>query len=199
MLIISFATANTPYMGVISQFLIPSLKQLNLNYDIAYPPDAGHWLANTQLKPVIIKEMLLKHKQPLVYIDADATVEYYPTVFDTLQDYDIGVHYFDWYKFWKNQENNPKREILGGTIYFNYNEKVLEFMDEWIKLTTGYLNDMLSLNVVLPRWEQKLKIFNLPIEYIAICKTNQPPDWIKNPCIIHHQASRQFRGYRKKP
>ena len=198
MLIVSFATKNTPYISVIKEFLLPSLERLKLPYDIAYPEDKGTWQLNTQLKPTVIKEMLLKHKQAIVYLDSDATIEYYPELFDKLQDYDIGVHCFDWMKFWRNKEGDPKREFLGGTLYFNYNEKVLAFVDEWINITKDKYNDQQTLNILVPQWKDRLNIYPIPIEYIAIRKTVKVPDYIINPCIIHNQASRRFRSYKKK-
>ena len=198
MLVISFATINTPYISVINQYLLPSLKTLNIPYDISYPEDKGTWQLNTQLKPTVIKEMLLKHKQAIVYLDSDATIEYYPELFDKLQDYDIGVHCFDWMKFWRNKEGDPKREFLGGTLYFNYNEKVLAFVDEWINITKDKYNDQQTLNIIVPQWKDRLNIYPIPIEYIAIRKTVKVPDYIINPCIIHNQASRRFRSYKKK-
>ena len=195
MLIVSFATANTPYVQVLKDFLLPSLKKFNIVHDIVYPEDRGSWVLNTQLKPTIIRDMLLKHKQPIVFLDADATIEYYPELFDTLEklEADVGVHYLDWNKLWKGIEGNLKREIGGGTLYFNYNEKVLTFIDKWIALN---IDDQKGLNILLPK-ETDLKIYSLPIEYCAICKTNTVPEWIINPIIVHHQASRKYRGYRK--
>jgi len=198
MIYISFATAKTPYVEVLNKFLLPSLEKLNLTHDIVYPEDRGSWTNNTQLKPIIIRDALLKHKQAVIYLDADATIEYYPELFDRLQDYDIGVHYFDFYKFWRNKEGNAKRDILGGTLYFNYNEKVLAFMEAWIKQTQGNYNDQQSLNIVVTQWKDKLNIYNLPIEYIAIRKGNFVPPEIKNPCIIHNQVSRKYRNWKKK-
>jgi hypothetical protein len=198
MIIVSFATKNTPYEGVIKEFLLSSLEQLKLSYDIAYPEDRGSWQLNTQWKPTIIKEMLLKHKEAITYIDSDATIMLYPELLYKLQKYDIGVHYFDWYYFWKNIEGNPKREILGGTLYFNYNDKTLAFVDEWIKVTKEKsYNDQQSLNELVPKCNQ-LKIYSLPIEYCAICKSTKVPDWLINPVIVHHQCSRKYKGWRKK-
>jgi hypothetical protein len=142
--------------------------------------------------------MLLKHKQAVVFLDSDATIEYYPELFDKLQDYDIGIHYFDWMKFWRSKEGDLKREILGGTLYFNYNEKVLKFIDEWISITKDKYNDQQSLNILVPQWKDRLNIYSLPIEYIAIRKAVKIPDYIVNPCIIHNQQSRKYRNWKKK-
>ena len=197
---VSFASKDSPYVQVVKEYLIPSLKKWNLTYDIDYMEDKGSWEANIQYKPLFIKQMLLKHKESIVSLDADATVERYPELFDKLKDYDIAYYELDWYKFWKNQEGNSKREVLGGTIYFNYNEKILQFIEEWIieqKKNGGWAQK--NMQKVLERWKDKLNVYILPIEYCAIVKVrDKVPNFIKNPCIIHHQISRKYRRYRRK-
>ena len=194
MLIVGFATQESPYVNVINSMLIPSCAKFDIPCDCAFPPHRGTWLENEKLKPTVIKEMLLKHKCPVTYVDADATIEQYPLLLDDLSKYDLGVHYFDWYKFWRNVNGNTRRDILGGTIYFAYNEKVLQFIDSWIALNR---EDMEGLNLLLPA-RADLKIFPLPIEYCAIEKPDgKVPAWIVNPVIVHHQASRQYRTWKK--
>ena len=200
MIYVSFASKNSPYVQVVKKYLISSLKKWGLSYDIDFMDDRGSWEANIQYKPIFIKKMLLKHKQSIVALDADATIEHYPKLFGKLKDYDMAYHELDWYKFWKNQEGNPKREILGGTVYFNYNEKVLEFVEEWIieqKKNKGWAQR--NMQKVLERWKDKLKIYILSIEYCAIVKGgDKVPNFIKNPVVIHHQISRKYRRYRRK-
>jgi len=197
---VSFASKDSPYVQVVKEYLIPSLKKWNLTYDIDYMEDKGSWEANIQYKPLFIKQMLLKHKESIVSLDADATVERYPELFDKLKEYDIAYHELDWYKFWKNQEGNSKREVLGGTIYFNYNEKILQFIEEWIieqKKNGGWAQR--NMQKVLERWKDKLNVYILPIEYCAIVKgRDKVPNFIKNPCIIHHQISRRLRRWKRK-
>jgi len=200
MITVSYATKNTPYEKVLNERLLPTLKKFNLRYDIAYPEDFGSWQANTHIKAEIIKQMLLKHKEPIVFLDADATIECYPELFFKLQDYDMSYHSFDFDFYWKNKEGSSKREVLSGTLYFRYNEKVLQFIDEWIeenKKSTQW--EQKNLQIVVERWKGKLKIYPLPLEYIAIVKGgDRVPNFIKNPVIVHHQASRRFRHYRRK-
>lgn len=192
---ISYATKDTPYLEVVNEFLLPSLKRFNLPYDIAYPENRGSWVKNTHMKAEIIKEMLLKHKQPIVFLDADATIHSYPAIFDTLENYDIAYHSLDWNYYWHDRIGREKRDLLSGTLYLNYNEIVLNLLDKWIKL-----------NSELDRWEQRnlqdiieknkkdYRIFELPIQYAAIIKMdNKVPAFIQNPIIVHHQKSRIYR------
>ena len=192
MIYISYATKNTPYVKVAEDYLIPTLKKFNLPYDIAYPENKHSWQANTHMKATIIKQMLLKHKQAIICLDADATIERPPILFKELNDYDIGVHFLDWYRFWKGIEGQYRRHLLSGTMYLNYNEKVLQLLDEWIKENNSNVRwEQRNLEEVLKRTKILLKIYKLPVEYCTIIKFDgKPPDYIKSPVILHHQASR---------
>ncbi len=195
MIYVSYATKNTPYMQVLEQRLLPTLIRWNLNYDIEYPLDKGNWQKNTHIKAEFLKRMLLKHKQPIVFLDADATIERFPILFESLGDYDISYHSFDWFKFWRGIEGNPKREYLSGTLYLNYNAKVLEFLDTWIDLNKRSTTwEQRNMQQILEKWGNKLKVYPLPIEYIAIVKRDgKVPSFIKEPIIVHWQASRRLR------
>jgi hypothetical protein len=200
MIYISYYTKNTPYELIINEKLLPSLIKWNLPYDIESIEHLGSWGANTHYKATFLKKMLLKHKQSIVFIDADTTIELYPVLFDTLSNYDIGLHYLDTNYFWRGQVGLEKREALSGTLYLNYNNNILAFLDEWIE-ENKRLNQLEQKNMqaILEKFKDKLNIFVLPIEYTAIMKKdNKLPDYIKNPVIIHYQASRDFKNWNRK-
>ncbi len=196
MIFISYYTKNTPYEKVANTYLLPSLKKWNLSYDIEGIPDFGNWQKNTHYKAKFCRKMLLKHKQPVIFLDADATIEQYPKLFEELENYDISFHELDWYKFWRNEIGKDKREVLSGTLYLNYTENTLKFIDDWISENNKSTNwEQRNMQKILEgEWKNKLKIYPLPIEYIAIIKYNgEIPNYIKNPVIIHHQVSRQYK------
>ena len=200
---VSFATANTPYVKVMEKFLLPTLLKFELAYDITYPEDFGDWDKNTRYKAQFLKEMLLKHKQPIVFLDADATIEQYPILFDTLltSDYDFGVHYFNDDYFWHHIMNSDKRTTLSGTIFLNYNEKVLKFLDEWISENPKHLDilEQKVMQLIIEKNQHGMKICDLPIQYVAIAKRQDiVPGFIQNPIIIHHQTSRLYRDRKSK-
>jgi hypothetical protein len=203
MIIISYATKNTPYMQIIKQKLLPTLKKFNLRYDIDYPEDFGSWQKNTHYKAEFIKKMLLKHKEPVVFLDADATIEQYPKLLFELKDYDISYHELDWMKMWRRQEGHTKREVLSGTLYLSYNTKILQFLDDWI-LENNANNrwEQKNMQKILIKWKSKLNIYYLPYSYITIMVGNGQisPHMIKakDVVILHHQASRKYRNYKKK-
>lgn len=197
MIIISYATKNTPYVDVMNERLLPSLKRWNLDHDIVYPEDKLSWAANTAMKSQIIKDMLLKHKQSVCFIDSDATIEKYPELlYNIEQDYDLGFHLLNWYGFWRGEwSNTSKMELLSGTMLWNYNDKVLALLDEWIE----------KVNSNIQVWEQRvlqeivsdrkdLTILPLPAEYCCVVKQDYSiPVHIEEPVIIHWQASRKYK------
>jgi len=205
MKIISYATKNTPYMKVIQEKLLPTLKKFNLEYDIEYPEDMGSWQKNTHYKAEFLKKMLLKHKEPIVFLDSDATIEKYPELFFKLEkeNYDISYHELDWMKMWRKQTGQAKREVLSGTLYLAYNEKILQFLDEWIeenKKSTAW--EQKNMAKVLINWKKKLNIYPLPYSYITIMVGGGaiPSHMIKKSevVILHHQASRKYRNWKKR-
>ena len=194
MIYISYYTKNTPYEKVMKEKLLPSLQKWNLKYDIEGIEDLGNWQRNTHYKAEFIKKMLLKHKQPVIFLDADATIEQYPKLFKTLYLYDISYHELDWNLQWRGKSGN-KKEILSGTLWLNYTKNILTFLDAWIEENQKSINwEQRNMAKVLKKLKYKLKIYPLPPEYITIVKhNNKVPKHIKNPVIIHWQASRQYK------
>jgi len=202
MIIISYATKNTPYMQVIEQRLKPTLKKFKLKYDIEYPEDFGSWQENTHYKAEFIKKMLLRHKEAVCFIDSDATIEKYPKLLYKLQDYDMSLHYLDFDLQWR-KKSGTKREALSGTLYLNYNEKMLKFLDDWIaenEIDAQW--EQRNMQKVLERWKDKLRIYPLPYEYIVIVYGGDriPSHMVKKEdvVILHHQASRRYRNWKRR-
>lgn len=209
MIYVSFVSKNTPYEEVINRYLIPSLKKWNLSYDIDYIENRGSWKANVLYKPLFIKKMLLKHKQSIVSLDADASIEQYPYLFKTLDccikpdinnpnicypAFDIGAHWLDWDSWYGHA--NGKKELLGGTLYFNYNDKVLNLIDKWIKQHKSHNNLPQRLLEQIIKKSININIYELPLEYcyIATLPNGKEPLIKLNPVILHHQVSRKLRN-----
>ena len=198
MKIISYYTKNTPYEQVANDFIIPSVKKFNLDNEIKPISTLGSWSANTGYKCSFIKEMLLKYKTPVCFLDCDAQIVKYPSLLYNIPKYiDLAYHHFNWFGHWRGQwDNKSKIELLSGTMVWAYNDKVLQLLDEWID----------TVNKDSRTWEQKilekivyakkdLNIFNLPAEYCCVLMQDYSiPKYIKSPVIIHHQASRRFKN-----
>ncbi len=199
MIYVSFVSKNTSYEEVANRYLIPSLKKWNLSYDIDYIEDKGSWTANILYKPQFIKKMLLKHKQPIVSLDADASIKQYPYLFEKLKNYDISAHWLDWNSWYGKQDG--KKEFLGGTLYFNYNEKVLKLVNKWIE--NHKINPHLPQSILgkIIKESKDIKFYKLPLEYcyIKTLPNGKEPLVKLSPIILHHQVSRKYRyGNRKK-
>lgn len=196
---ISYYTKNTPYEKVMKTQLLPSLKAFNLTYDIEAIEDLGNWANNTNYKSTFILKMLNKHKCPVIFLDADATILKFPKLFYQIpKQYDLCAHYLDWYFRWKNQKGNLRRDFLSGTLWLNYNVKIINLVKEFIKEIKKSPN----------QWEQKtmqqvikkhkdLKIYPLPYSYITFPNQNgaHPAHMLKESEVIiyHSQASRKFK------
>ena len=189
----SFVSKNSPYEQVVKEFLLPTLIKFNLNYDIEYIENKGSWINNVQHKPTFLKNMLLKHKCPIVSLDADATIEKNPILFETLTDYDMGFHYLDWRMWYR--KSYDKKELLGGTMYVNYNDKVLKFLNQWIIEQSKKIEYAQKVLQPLILNNTDLKIYELPLAYCFI-DCSRFPILKKEAVIIHHQKSRLYRNWK---
>lgn len=192
---VSYFTKQTPYEEEVKK-LIASLKKWGLKYYIQAENNLGTWDKNTKIKARFLKEMLLKCRDPIVYIDADAEVQDYPLLFTIIKDYyDIGFYTLDWNQHYGYNHTPSVKEACNGTLYLVYNDKVLRFLDDWIKENKKH-----------NKWEQKimedvlkkhknLNIYSLPSEYCCIIKKDgSMPDYLtSNPVIVHFQKSRDYK------
>jgi|SRR3989304_8140294 len=195
MIFVSYYTSGI-YETVMRQYLLPSLQKWHLNHEVMEVNNLGTWQLNTSFKASFLLQMLLKHKQDICFIDADATIEQYPTLlYEIPNDYEIAVHYLLWDKYWHNKDNNKHVELLSGTMVLKYNEATLELLDSWISALDRNVN--IKEQKVLQTLLENLpnyKVYNLPVEYCAIKKPDGSiPSYIKEPIILHHQVSRKYR------
>lgn len=181
-IIVSYYTKNTPYEDIV-QCLINSIVRCNIKYDIIGIDNLGSWYKNTQYKARFLLDMLSKHTENIVWIDADGVIKQYPILFQQIEG-DIGVYY------------NPK-ELLSGTLYLANNEKVRELVQRWI---TGIIKsdanclDQRILQLVLDEAiDLNLDICRLPIAYCQIFDKHKG-----KPIIEHFQASRKFKQWRNR-
>ncbi len=200
MIFISYYTTGV-YEKVIRNYLIPSLVKWQLQYDIKEIKDHGSWQLNTQQKCIFIKEMLLKYKEDVCFIDADATIEKYPELlFNIPDEYDIALHLLDWQLMWRGIEGQEQRELLSGTMVLKYKESTLKLVNEWMNQvndTRKHLKEQKVLeNIILGN--EVYKLYDLPASYCTIKKFDGSiPEHIPDPVILHHQISRKYKNRRK--
>lgn len=113
-------------------------RSVGTDYDLYYmePPDVvkqgklsvRKWA--THFKPVFMKEMLLKHRRPIWWLDCDARVTAQPEVVDI--KYMMAVHY---------QPHRGAYPIRSAELWFNYCEGALKFLDQWESSLLPHLED----------------------------------------------------------
>lgn len=178
-LVVSMFTKDTNYKEEADKLAI-TCREFKITHEIYEIEDRGSWEKNTQSKAVIIKEALLKHKKPIVWVDADAVFKKFPELFLTVQA-DIMYHFISEWK-----------EILVGTLYFDYNPRIIDFLDKWIKLNdSNTLPDGVNFATIIIDDHELIKGI-LPGNYCKIFDNDliDAPD----PVIIHTQASRRNKG-----
>ena len=191
----AFYTKDTPYKDILYSQLIPSLDKLNIKYNVEEVENKGSWLKNVAMKPLVILNALEKYpSKNIVCLDADCQVLEYPSLFNNIpEEFDIALHILDWDTWYKN--NSHVKEVLSGTIWLRNNEKMRNIVKLWYEKAIQYNSwEQKVLAEVLE--QQKIKIFELPIEY---CFLNTLPDGSspKVQCdkivIKHFQASRKYK------
>lgn len=194
LLFISYFTKFTPYEQIVHKCLLPSFNRFNLRYYIFEIESKGHWRINAIQKPLIIKEALNNFpKSDIVWNDADSEILQFPQLFfDIPQKYDLAVNYLNW----QDHYGKEGQEMLDGTVLWRNNKKIHTFIDDLILLSTNKNKDHQKAMAGMLK-NTALTVFPLPREYsyIATQPNGQlPVKELEEPVIIHHQASRQYKG-----
>jgi len=169
-IVVSFYTQDTGYEQEVNN-LIASLNKFNLEYDIEAIVNTGNWVKNTKYKATLISKMLKKHKRPVLFLDADAVVRQYPSLFEEITC-DMA--------WWGSNT---------GTLYFANTRLAWLTLCLWIRLCE-LQND----------WDQRIlaevtrlvkpKVYELPYSYCHIFDSG-----VEEPPVIEHfQASRRFKN-----
>ena len=157
-----------------------SLDKLQIPHNLVAVPSFKNWLEGVRHKPNFLRSQLLKAECPLVWLDADATVEKYPALFDSFKDIDFACHF-----------RNDKRyhnECLSGTLYLKNSTGAMALLDAWIaeQKKDELLWDQRSLQKALES-THSYSLYRLPPQYTQIFDTMS---YAGEPVILHHQASR---------
>ena len=168
--------------------LVKSLSKHMVDFDYVITPRVAFsgWIQACAYKANVIKEFLItKQPRPIVWLDADATVEQYPSLFFEL-DCDVAARFF-----------NGDRQVghLGsGTLYFANNARVMQIMNDWLEVLVKNpkMLDQDGLHQSL-RMHPDAVIHELPPEYNFIFDTDKAEFPSLKPVILQHQASRKHR------
>lgn len=181
--------------------LIKSLNAFKISYDIEGVKDRGSWKKNAFYKIPFIVKKLKQYNHPLVWLDADAEVIQYPSLFDELESTLMAGIY----------SPLKKREYVSNTIYFVPSVEVsgyLKEVEKFIKEVPNAYNrnlvgEQLYMQKVLEanNWKERLNFKELPYSY------GMPSYWkecayshlYKEPFVIkQRQASRRKDFIKKK-
>lgn len=185
-IIVSFYTPN---YREYAEVLKTSVEKFNFEHDILQiDPRGPLWIQNIYWRADFIKAMLQKHKRDVIWIDSDAEIKNYPFLFDDFKG-DFGVYFHEWPV--SDHYPNGFSELLGGTMYFSYNDEVLDLVDKWVILNSDGIMKMRSqlvLQKAVKNWEGH--IVQLPASYTYV--RHLMPD-VRHVVVEHYQASGKFR------
>jgi hypothetical protein len=124
--VISFYTADNEYAQY-AERLCGTLNHFGLNY-VLYPiKRLRRWEVNCAYKADFIHEQWKASDCPIVWLDADATVEALPGLFQTLTaDFAIHKH------AWNDAEQDRGWEFLSGTLYFGKTPRAEALLQQWL-------------------------------------------------------------------
>lgn len=196
---IAWYTENTIYEELFKSHLEPSLQKYELDYEGIPMPNYHRWNSNVAQKPYAILQALKKYKEPIVVIDVDAKITEEPSLFERIKtaEFDLAYHSLDWETWYNRPGKTRTKEILTGTMWFNYNDTVIAFLERWAKDTwRSRCADQTTIEILMKGEYKHLRVCNLPLEYCYInSMPNGNPPFVKlnHPVITHFQASRMAK------
>lgn len=163
------------YREEVSRLMV-GLDKFGLERVVAEVPSQGDWVKNCAHKAQFMWNVRQENPtRPLVWVDADATIENDPELFRTLQC-DFAAHWL------------LGKELLSGTLFFGPTKAGNRLLDYWIKNNNDHPRrwDQVNLSNALGSWRGKQEV--LPGEYC--CIFDHPAHTSLVPVIKHWQASR---------
>jgi len=177
--VVAFYTYDTPYEDEV-RGLEKTCKEHDIPIYTKGYQSKGTWVENCAIKSTFLMHVMLTHPgKRFVYLDADARIRRYPSIFDTLSC-DLAYHY------------RNHKELLSGTIYFEKNKTVLDVFTGWQQeqLRNPTTWDQRTLQSVITRWTRPLDVVTLPLAYTQIFDAKERSE---EPVIEHMQASRAYK------
>jgi len=174
--VISFYTEFNEYAEH-AQRLHESLQKFDVRHELYPLPLKGKWEEICSRKAAFIRTMWERSDVPIVWLDADATIEAPPSLFSTMQA-DFAIHRWNGWEF------------ASGTLYFGKSLAVKALLDQWVLRCEA---DPMTWDQVhlQSAWcdvaaQGTLKTEWLPRSYCQIFDTTADA----SPVIKHWQASR---------
>ncbi|MEA2992857.1 MAG: hypothetical protein QOD40_1777 [Alphaproteobacteria bacterium] len=175
--VVCFYTEDNEYKDHVER-LRASLLKFNVPHEIHGIASQGIWELNCAYKAQYIREQWNRAETPVVWLDADATVEQEPVLFQSI-DADFAAH------------KSHGHQLGSGTLYFGKTPAAKALLDQWVLRCEAdpFTYDQTHLHSA---WcdvsaTQPLRTFWLPRSYLQIFDLPQE----EPPVIMHWQASRK--------
>jgi hypothetical protein len=147
-------------------------RDLGLDYLIEKRPSTRSYLKNTCIKPQFILDCL--RDRSVLWVDVDASIYKRPDFFLD-GDFDFQAK--------RIEKPDRRRTWHVGTMCFAPNDKVREFLADWISRLR--VTDESALEQTWRDWKDKISTREIPKTYFEI-EPNEPT----TDCVIYHRLSR---------
>lgn len=190
--IVSFYTADNDYAEHAAR-LRGTLDRFGLDHILQPIDSRGRWEHNCAYKAEFLLEQWQASDRPIVWLDADATVEALPDLFSALTA-DVALHKWTW----NHAEQDRGWEFCSGTLYFGKSAHAEALLAQWLlrcqadPLTWDQVHlasAWCDISAVRP-----LKTSWLPRAYLHI----DGAPGVEPTVIRHWQASRQAKAEGRK-
>lgn len=156
MLIVSFYTDDWVYPEHAKR-LAGECDRLGLPHRIEKLASTRSYLRNCCLKPAYIQTCLQDAKEPVLWVDVDASILAPPTFFQDDDPYDFQA---------KRMGPQRTRTWHVGTMWWNYTPEALVFIERWVA-NTGESTDESALEFTW-RQDHNLRTRDIPAPYFRI-------------------------------
>jgi hypothetical protein len=180
--VISFYTPDWKYPEYANN-LKEDCFRLGLKFSIDQLPSQGEYVKNCNIKPRFIRDKLYQLKSPVLWVDVDGSLLKLPEL--------LLSHTIDAYDIAGNRPTNNSERIHVGSVWFNYTDATLAFLDAWADAVDSSIDDA-AFNGVWGHFKNRLQLFSLPPEYFFIHKrvnTSIP----ENTVILHRLSSSDLK------
>ncbi|SOC44070.1 tetratricopeptide repeat protein [Rhizobium subbaraonis] len=169
-ILVSFYCGDTYYYDA-AELLRADCRQAGIDYDISELtiPKDFNWAQICKLKVAFFQEMLKKHKRPIFWVDVDCRIRSLPEELRACA-FDIAgyVRAFRYVRDFDPLSNS--RFWTPSILFFNYNEKVVRFVELMGKIEAeapGNVTDDYVLQEAWLQFEEQLSVGMLRPETVA--------------------------------
>ena len=162
----------------LAEKMYKTCAKMNIQCDLVHMKkfDDRNYQLNINYKPTFIKQMILKHKKPVVYLDMDMKIMKYPELFGYMSSKGVDFGAFNWNADTRvfNVYDPFTFETSGGIMYFGNTKNALKLLDLWrTKLNLPKYKKCADDRVLAMTFDKSnaikwSKCFWLPFEYIYI-------------------------------